>query len=109
MTADSSLSQAVRERYAEAARQALTTNTTSCCGGASGCGQSTAPLSIDPITSNLYDEEQTPFDGALAASLGCGNPTALIELQPGEHVGVASTYCSRHAGSPLVASPTAST
>jgi SAM-dependent methyltransferase len=86
MTADSSLSQAVRERYAEAARQALTTNTTSCCGGASGCGQSTAPLSIDPITSNLYDEEQTPFDGALAASLGCGNPTALIELQPGEHV-----------------------
>ena len=72
MTADSSLSQAVRERYAEAARQALTTNTTSCCGGASGCGQSTAPLSIDPITSNLYDEEQTPFDGALAASLLAG-------------------------------------
>lgn len=41
---------------------------------------------IDPITSGLYDEADTPFDAALAASLGCGNPTALAELVPGEDV-----------------------
>jgi SAM-dependent methyltransferase len=54
----------------------------SCCGAApgSGCG--------DPITSNLYDAtqaEQIPEE-ALQASLGCGNPTALVQLHPGETV-----------------------
>lgn len=41
---------------------------------------------VDPITSGLYLESETPFDAALAASLGCGNPTALAELNPGEDV-----------------------
>ena len=41
---------------------------------------------VDPITSGLYDESDAPFDAALAASLGCGNPTALAELTPGEDV-----------------------
>ena len=52
-----------------------------CCGPSScGCG--------DPITSNLYSDAETsglPGD-AVAVSLGCGNPTALIELQPGQTV-----------------------
>lgn len=41
---------------------------------------------VDPMTADLYDETDTPFDAALAASLGCGNPTALAELRPGEDV-----------------------
>jgi len=56
-------------------------------GGASGCC-STASSCCDPITANLYDAAQggeVPAD-ALAASLGCGNPTALAELKPGETV-----------------------
>ena len=56
----------------------------------------------DPITSNLYDKAQAagvPAE-ALLASLGCGNPTALAELQAGEVVldlgrAVASTCCCR--------------
>ena len=52
-----------------------------------GCGTS-ACCGSDPITSNLYDESQAsaiPAE-ALLASLGCGNPTALAELKPGEVV-----------------------
>ncbi|MEO7271940.1 MAG: arsenite methyltransferase [Vicinamibacterales bacterium] len=73
----------VREKYGQAALRAQTGGASSCCGGASavepGC---------DPITSNLYDagqEGEVP-DLALRASLGCGNPTALAELKPGETV-----------------------
>ena len=54
-----------------------------CCGGASAL-----KASCDPITSNLYDaaqEDELP-DTAIKASLGCGNPTALAELKPGETV-----------------------
>src|SRR5262245_43971033 len=69
---------AVREKYGEIARSV---GTSGCCGPrASGCG--------DPITSNLYSNAETgglPAE-AVAASLGCGNPTALIELKPGETV-----------------------
>ena len=69
---------AVREKYGEIARSV---GKAGCCGPTScGCG--------DPITSNLYSEAETanlPSD-ALAASLGCGNPTALIELEPGQTV-----------------------
>jgi arsenite methyltransferase len=69
---------AVREKYGEIARSV---GKTGCCGPSScGCG--------DPITSNLYSETETsslPGD-AVAVSLGCGNPTALIDLQPGETV-----------------------
>jgi SAM-dependent methyltransferase len=63
----------VKEKYGEAARRVAT-------GGANGC--------CDPITSNLYDEAQAAQipDTALKASLGCGNPTALAKLNPGETV-----------------------
>src|SRR5690606_29401546 len=40
----------------------------------------------DPITADLYDATDAPSDSALSASLGCGNPTALVELHPGEDV-----------------------
>ena len=69
---------AVREKYGEIARSV---GKGGCCGPSScGCG--------DPITSNLYSDAETsalPGD-AVAASLGCGNPTALIDLQPGQTV-----------------------
>src|SRR5262245_65922655 len=72
----------VREHYAESARRAAE---------ASGCGCGPAccrPESADPVTANLYatDEVATLPGGALAASLGCGNPTALADLRPGETV-----------------------
>jgi arsenite methyltransferase len=69
---------AVREKYAEIARSV---GQGGCCGpGSCGCG--------DPITSNLYPDAETANlpAAAVAASLGCGNPTALIELQPGQTV-----------------------
>jgi SAM-dependent methyltransferase len=55
-----------------------------CCGASAGCG----PESWDPITSDLYEEQQkagVPAEAVLA-SLGCGNPTALAQLKPGETV-----------------------
>jgi ubiquinone/menaquinone biosynthesis C-methylase UbiE len=71
----------VRQKYGQAAVQAQTQRS-ACCGPAveSAC--------CDPITSNLYSEAQggeVP-ELALRASLGCGNPTALAELEPGEIV-----------------------
>lgn len=81
----------VRERYAAAARLSLAEEPTSCC-STSCCGGSAEPLdaaqlrAVEPITSGNYDADETPFDAALAASLGCGNPTALAELAPGEDV-----------------------
>jgi|SRR5215469_11528487 len=78
---DKSIQDAVKEKYGAAAKQ-VATGKTACCGGGaelSGC---------DPITRNLYDEFEKnalPAD-AVAASLGCGNPTALAQLQPGEIV-----------------------
>ena len=74
----------VQERYGQAALRAAEGNKTDCCGGGSCCG----PESWDPITSNLYDEQQkagVPAE-AMFASLGCGNPTALADLKPGETV-----------------------
>jgi arsenite methyltransferase len=73
--------QVVREKYGEAARKVISIKAeASCCGGGSTCG--------DPISSNLYDASQTNElpDTAVLASLGCGNPTALAELKPGETV-----------------------
>jgi SAM-dependent methyltransferase len=72
----------VREKYAERARAAAETS-------ACGCGPSCCRTeSSDPVTSNLYgdDEVVTLPGGAIAASLGCGNPTALADLRPGETV-----------------------
>ncbi|MCK6480982.1 MAG: arsenite methyltransferase [Planctomycetes bacterium] len=75
---------AVRDHYAARARDVLSGAPTSCCSGPSSC----AGGAKDPITRDLYDSIETgglPPD-ALAASLGCGNPTALAELRPGERV-----------------------
>jgi arsenite methyltransferase len=76
-----SIQEAVKQKYGEAAKQ-VARGGTACCGGG-------AELSAcDPITKNLYDETQKsalPAE-AVAASLGCGNPTALARLQPGEVV-----------------------
>ena len=76
--ADIDLQAAVREKYGEIA---TSVGKTGCCGSAAcGCG--------DPISSNLYSDQETqglPPD-AVAASLGCGNPTALLTLEPGQTV-----------------------
>ena len=72
----------VREKYGAAALRVQS-------GGSSCCGSSPSSLgSVDPITSRLYDASQTsqiPAEAVLA-SLGCGNPTALAQLKPGETV-----------------------
>lgn len=74
----------VKEKYGAAARSVSGGNTARCCGG----GASSVIGGCDPITSNLYDALQTSElpDTAVMASLGCGNPTALAELKPGEIV-----------------------
>jgi len=77
-----SLKETVRQKYGEAARAVRNGAKAQCGCGTSACCES------DPITSNLYDDAQAaaiPPD-ALLASLGCGNPTALAELKPGETV-----------------------
>lgn len=85
---DDQVRAAVQERYAASARLALAEQPSGCCsaGPASCCGEGAKTQPIDPISSGLYDEADTPFDAALAVSLGCGNPTALAELAPGEDV-----------------------
>jgi SAM-dependent methyltransferase len=72
----------VKEKYGQAALRVAS-------GGSSCCGASAASEGCcDPITGNLYDAAQKGElpDSAVAASLGCGNPTALAELKPGETV-----------------------
>lgn len=75
--------EAVRERYAASARSALAVADDSCCG--TRCC-SDGPAASDPISGDLYDADAVPSAGALAASLGCGNPTLLADLQPGQDV-----------------------
>jgi len=72
---------AVREKYAQTALRVRAA-------GASCCGASSARDPSNPITSKLYDTAETDAvpEGALLASLGCGNPTALAQLRPGETV-----------------------
>jgi arsenite methyltransferase len=72
--------EAVRERYSQAAQRV--SEGRSCCGGDAALGGS------NPITSNLYDvsEKGALPEAAVLASLGCGNPTALAQLAPGETV-----------------------
>jgi len=70
----------VQEKYGAAARQVRETSDAACCNPGFSC--------CDPITINLYSEAEKrglPANAVLA-SLGCGNPTALIELKPGETV-----------------------
>jgi len=81
-TSSDAIREAVRTRYAAAA-----TSATSCCGtGASDCGAGANDASV--ISSELYtvDELGALPTAAVLASLGCGNPTALAELRPGETV-----------------------
>jgi arsenite methyltransferase len=72
----------VKDKYGHAALRVIATEDTGCCGTASSRG------SADPITSDLYDAAQTCGlpEEAMAASLGCGNPTALAQLATGEIV-----------------------
>ena len=69
--------EAVKEKYGREALRVVSGAGASCCGGSS-----------NPITSNLYEDHEKAAlpDEALQASLGCGNPTALAELRPGETV-----------------------
>jgi len=71
----------VKEKYGQAALRVTS-------GGSSCCGASPSGGGCDPITSNLYDATQVGQipEEALLASLGCGNPTALARLSPGEVV-----------------------
>jgi len=77
---DENIHDTVKEKYAEAAIRVLGGKMTSC-GPAGACG-------CDPVTSNLYSAVETAGlpEGAVLASLGCGNPTALAELREGETV-----------------------
>jgi SAM-dependent methyltransferase len=78
---DESIKAIVREKYGQAALR-VTDGGSSCCGSSRSCGE------VDPITSNLYAQAETaglPAEAVLA-SLGCGNPTALAQLRPGEVV-----------------------
>jgi len=82
----SDIKDVVKEKYGKAALRVIAAEGGGCCGPTSCC--SSVPGAVDPITVNLYDENQTtglPLEAVLA-SLGCGNPTALAELHPGEVV-----------------------
>ncbi len=74
------IKEVVKEKYGQAALR-VKSGGSSCCGTAASTG-------CDPITTNLYDASQAGQipDEALLASLGCGNPTALAKLNPGEIV-----------------------
>src|SRR5215831_485977 len=71
----------VRDKYAKAALRVVSSDG-GCCSTASPRG------SCDPVTGNLYGADETTSlpEEAVRASLGCGNPTALAELRPGELV-----------------------
>jgi SAM-dependent methyltransferase len=79
---NSEIKEAVKSKYGQAARRVAA-------GEPTGCGpEAGAVPCCDPISSNLYDRSETsglPKE-AVAASLGCGNPTALAHLHPGETV-----------------------
>jgi arsenite methyltransferase len=81
----SDIKDVVKERYGKAALRVVQSQGQATCGP--GCC-STVPGAVDPITVNLYDAKQTeglPAEAVLA-SLGCGNPTALATLNPGDVV-----------------------
>jgi ubiquinone/menaquinone biosynthesis C-methylase UbiE len=79
----------VKERYGAAARQVTEgSKEASCCGSMCCTTSATSTMERDPITADLYDESEKsglPLEAVLA-SLGCGNPTALAGLAPGEVV-----------------------
>ena len=77
----SNIKEVVKEKYGQAALRVKS-------GGSSCCGATASTGCCDPITVNLYDAAQAGEipEEALLASLGCGNPTALAELNGGETV-----------------------
>src|SRR6201984_860034 len=79
---DEGIRESVRQKYGQVALRVTSGGSAGCCGSGSGRG------GCDPITSNLSTpgEPKGLPPEALAASLGCGNPTALAELAPGETV-----------------------
>jgi arsenite methyltransferase len=85
----SDLASQIREKYGSVAHRVSSGEgvPASCCESTGCCGGS-ATSSCDPITSNLYGDDQTSVlpEKAVLASLGCGNPTALTELHEGETV-----------------------
>jgi arsenite methyltransferase len=96
----SDIREVVREKYGQAALRVRS-------GGSSCCGALPASDCCDPITANLYDAAQTAQipEEAVLASLGCGNPTALAQLHPGETVldlgsggGIDVLLCARRVG-----------
>ena len=80
-TTDTDIKEVVKQKYGEAALRVKS-------GGSSCCGAAAATSCCDPITTNLYDASQAGQipEEALLASLGCGNPTALAQLNSGEIV-----------------------
>src|SRR5229473_1402918 len=78
---DTNIQEVVKQKYGEAAKRAAS-------GGTACCGRGAELSGCDSITKNLYDdtEKATLPEEAVQASLGCGNPTALAELQSGEIV-----------------------
>ena len=80
-TQSTDIKEVVKQKYGEAALR-VTSGGSSCCGATANTG------CADPVTTNLYDASQIGQipEEALLASLGCGNPTALAQLKPGETV-----------------------
>lgn len=89
------ITEAVKERYGNAARKVMEGAKASCCSSeavqeveakSSCCSSKAQP--VDPVSFGLYDSKETSGipEEAVLASLGCGNPTALAELKPGEVV-----------------------
>jgi SAM-dependent methyltransferase len=83
-TTSPSIRDVVKQKYGQAALRVVSGEASSCCGASPVTNSSCC----DPITSNLYSSTQTGElpEEAVRASLGCGNPTALAELKPGETV-----------------------
>jgi hypothetical protein len=71
---------AIQDKYGSVARSVTNSSAAACCDPGLRC--------CDPITNNLYGTSETSLvpENAVLASLGCGNPTALIDLKPGEIV-----------------------
>src|SRR6202789_1316832 len=81
MESTANVQEQVKEKYGSAARAVAESGSVqACCDPGLRC--------CDPITTNLYSNDQTEIipEKAIKASLGCGNPTALIDLRPGETV-----------------------
>ena len=81
MESTTNVQEQVKEKYGSAARAVAESGSVqACCDSGLRC--------CDPITTNLYGADQTEFvpEKSVRASLGCGNPTALIDLRPGETV-----------------------